>query len=63
MSSSSSSTIVKRERKKNFNTDEVRVLTEEFTSNKELLTSKFSNTVTNARKTTPGRTSPPESMP
>ena len=40
----------KRERKKNFFTDEIRVLTEEYVCHKEILESRFTNTVTNSKK-------------
>ena len=40
----------KRERKRNFSTDEIRILIEEFENHKDVLESKFTNTVTNARK-------------
>ena len=42
---------IKRERKKNFSIDEIRVLREEFEKHQEILTSKFTNTITNKRKT------------
>ena len=41
---------IKRDRKKNFSTDEIRILREEFETHQETLTSKFSNTVTNEKK-------------
>lgn len=40
----------KRERKRNFSTDEIRILIEEYENHKDILESKFTNTVTNAKK-------------
>ena len=40
----------KRDRKRNFSIDETRILREEFVKNKDVLESKFTNTVTNSKK-------------